>query len=99
MWPRRKESTRPNIARITGFAVMVLQDAAEQAQSRPVKRTAAHRLALAWLAYMGFASTMQADSFWRLLGHAGSYTGKDGELRRRADAGVMLDGWRRRANG
>jgi hypothetical protein len=96
MWTKQKESTRPSIQRITGLAVLVLDEAAGDAATKPIRRTPAHRLALAWLTYMGFASTTQADDFWKLLGHVGSYTGRDGQLRRNADARVMLEGWRRR---
>lgn len=96
MLPKRKESVRPSVARITRLAIMVLEEAAQEARFYPVKRSAAHRLALAWLTYMDFASTMQADSFWRILGHQGSYaTGKEGDFRRKADIDTFLNSWRR----
>lgn len=75
----------------------MLEEAARQALDQPVKRTPAHRLALAWLTLMDFAPTAEADAFWRILGHAGPYGGKDSEIRRSADGGMYLRRWKRRA--
>jgi hypothetical protein len=101
MWNRdkRKEISRPSRLRVTHFALEVLREAAAQALEEPIERTVAHRLALAWLTHMDFATPQEADYFWRILGHAQYYDNVDpsGPFRRKCDPPIYLKMWKERA--
>jgi hypothetical protein len=100
MWKRRSESSKPSIRRVSGLALTILAQGAQEAATGPIERTHAHRLALAWLAYMEFALPAEADSFWNMLGRARSYTmDKDGCFRFDCDSKRLLAEWRREAGG
>lgn len=63
---------KPTGPRLTSLAVMVLEEAAGEARTAPIKRTLAHRLALAWLGYAGVAEPWQIAEFWTALAEVAS---------------------------
>ena len=98
MWTgaKKTEPTRPSRRRVDQLALHILDQAAAEAKAGPVKRTHAHRLALAWLTYTDTASPDQAKSFWDSLGHAGQYAGDRGTFYRQCDPPMFLAAWKRR---
>ena len=54
-------------------------------------------VALAWLTYTDIATPDQATGFWRSLGHAGQYSGPEGEFYRQCDPKWLLESWKQRA--
>jgi len=98
MWTgsKRNEPTKPPLRRVDQLALEILELAAAEAKAGPIKRTTAHRLALAWFIYTDIASLGQAKSFWESLGHTGQYGGPKGEFYRQCDPPMFLAGWKRR---
>ena len=78
------------------LALEILELSAAEAKAGPIKRTHAHRLALAWFTYTDIASPSQAKDFWDSLGHAVQYGGPKGEFYRQCDPPVLLAAWKRR---
>ena len=98
MWkPTRKEAVKPPRQRLDRLALAILEQAAVEARDTPVKRTRAHRLALAWLTYTDIVSPNHAKDFWDCLGHVGQYGGPKGDFYRQSDPQWMLEGWKQRA--
>ena len=58
---------RPDRTRLTALAIMLLEEAAGEARRAPIRRTLAHRLALAWLGYASVAEPWQIAEFWTAL--------------------------------
>lgn len=80
------------------FALRILMDAAHAADSRPIERTAAHRLALSWLAHNRVAEEWQVAKFWTLLGRD-DYSAKDPQAQycRTRDFTISIWAWQRAA--
>ena len=89
-------SELPSPKRMMQLAILVLEEAAEQAMDAPIERTPAHRLALAWLAYAGVAERWQVDAFWTLLAEPAK-TESLGDYCRHRDFHIWLTAWRRTA--
>ena len=94
MSPRTADS-KPSMRRLSTLAVAVLEDAAIAARFEPIQRTVAHRLALAWLAYVGISETWRTTLFWKLLGESEGLDRPDGQYCRDGEFARCLNGWRR----
>ena len=86
--------SRRTVSRLALLAIDVLDEACRQGEQGPVERTALHQLALGYLLLAGVSATSQVRTFWRLLGHEGSFEQLSS---RQSHSGVMLDGMRQRA--
>lgn len=98
MWTgsKRKEPTKATRRRVDRLALEILEQAAAEAKDGPIKRTHAHRLALAWLSYSDIAYPGQTKDFWDSLGHAGRFAGEKGGFYRQCDPPTMLAAWKGR---
>lgn len=85
----------PSRERLAFLAFRVLEEAALEARRAPIRRTVAHRLALAWLAYAGFSEPWRTKMFWDLLGQDKYPDRPDGQYCRDGDFERCLNGWRR----
>ena len=85
---------KPSPNRLSFLAFKVLEDAAVEARLAPIKPAVAHRLALAWLAYVGISEPWRTELFWKVLGD-NSHTGPHALMMRERDLARCLNGWRR----
>ena len=91
------DSTQPHPQRMAIFAVTILEEAAKAARFEPIKPTVAHRLALAWLAYIGLSEPLRTETFWKLLRTFEESHRPDGQYCRESQIAACLNGWRRLA--
>ena len=91
------DAAKPHPQRLSIFAVTILEEAAVAARFAPIQPTVAHRLALAWLAYVGLSEDWRTAAFWKLLRRHDVAGRSDGQYRRDAEFANCLNGWRRMA--
>ena len=91
------DSPKPHPQRLSVFAVTILEETAVAARFEPIQPTLAHRLALAWLAYIGLSEDWRTELFWKLLRTHELAGRPDGQYRRESDFARCLNGWRRMA--
>ena len=86
--------SRPTTTRLSALAIMVLEEAAREARTDPIKRALPHRLALAWLGYCGAAQPWQIEQFWTLLGTVYAPDHPRSQGYRDQEFGILLTRWR-----
>lgn len=84
----------PTRERLTAISLRILEEAAALAYHGPVRRTLAHRLALAWLSYEGIGLPWHYEAFWKRM--AEPLFGQNPEYRLRYQGLTgLLDYWYR----
>jgi hypothetical protein len=91
------ESHKPDPRLLNRLAIEILEAASDEADEYPIERTAAHRLALAWLTLNGIAEDWQAQEFWKQIGTRFEGDGPQGHYIRTTYLYSMIGAWRRAA--
>jgi len=88
-WPKPRVASRPTKQRLTAIALRILEEALASARHGTVRRTLAHRLALAWLAHERIGLPWHYDAFWRAMAESYDYAPAEYGLRSRDLTGIL----------